>query len=1112
MKSVKKSVAGIIMALVLVLAGVLEYSSVVKTAKADENPGSMYYDLDDEGELIERFFVAEGQNATECEIINPGDVSSQPATWADGTTYLFGFDLNTDTHTYNVDRVTVSGEVKLIILRGYTLNITGGINVPEGSSLTICGPGRLNCCDSVPNGCAAIGGNYACVNGKDIFEKSGTITIVGATVNATGGKSGAGIGGSLYGAGGNTRILWYSTVTAIGGDSAAGIGGGYDCSGGTITISGASVNATGGEFAAGIGGGGYGSGGTITIYESEVYANGGHDAAGIGSGYCGNDQFIVTGGTILIRSSSVFAKGGSSGAGIGGGYRASGGTITISEAYVSAEGGSDGAGIGGGYHRSGGEITIEDGMVIAYGGVNSAGIGGGYMGDGGTITISGGEISATGGLGGAGIGGSRGANGGDITISGGKVIAIGGNNDEFGNQGGAGIGSGLRGTGGTITITGGNVTATGGNYAAGIGGGSEVSGGIITISGGTVTATATCAGDKYEVAGYGGAGIGGGYRADGGEITIKGGTVTAQGVGGAGIGSGAEGDGGIINIFRGTVTANGGFLSAGIGGGFDGAGGTISISGGTVTANGGKFGGAGIGEGLLTGSTPKTQTITISGGTVIANGGMLAGGIGSGCCGEACNYCGKITISGGSVTATAGGTIDFDSDAVGIGGYFGEDDKIVISGGTVTAVVTRAYQTGIGSVSESYNGAVIEITGGTVVVQADCDESQWSLCTGIGDAPDSEWYTVPTTGTISIDFTDTSSVNAFNYKGTVTLESEAMILETEDIIPAGVVTDLSEIAGKTLMLGPDSIVFQTTLNMKDYTGINVYIHIPKSEESEVSRYTVETITNNTVLTSYGPQNIALAELPKKTRKIRGKNAEFYLIDVMHAASIEMTDTVVVILKKNGEVVKSKTYSVASVAVEKLSDSGMDATAKKLMGALLQYGYYAQVQFEHNDGSKPAIYQEAPVLAAIPADYAASGDPTNFSAYIKEFDAKLDCKDSVAINVYLTPANGYSLGSFEITILDKDGNIYKRHTKPVMKKGKIYIKIKGINSNKMDNNFRIVVKLKSNPNVSATWTRSVITCAYASYQRGLTENMEPLKNVTMALYQYFLASKEQFKNQ
>ena len=72
---------------------------------------------------------------------------------------------------------------------------------------------------------------------------------------------------------------------------------------------------------------------------------------------------------------------------------------------------------------------------------------------------------------------------------------------------------------GTITIYGGSVTAIGGTCGAGIGGGRGGDSGTVTICGGTVKATG----------GSDGAGIGGGDYGDGGDVTIWGGTVAAKG-------------------------------------------------------------------------------------------------------------------------------------------------------------------------------------------------------------------------------------------------------------------------------------------------------------------------------------------------------------------------------------------------------------------------------------------------------------------------------------------------------------------------------------------------------------------------------------------------------
>ncbi|MFR4784539.1 MAG: hypothetical protein ACLUAR_18090 [Pilosibacter sp.] len=247
------------------------------------------------------------------------------------------------------NRVTVSGEVHLILADNASLTVNRGINVAEGNSFSV----------------------YA----QSVGENMGTLTATGQDDASI-----AGIG-SEVGASCGTITINGGNVTASGGENAAGIGGSQGGSGGTITIHGGNVTATGGDFAAGIGGGGWkGSGGTITIHGGKVTATGGSYAAGIGGGYGGS------GGTVTIHGGSVTATGGGSGAGIGGGKEGSGGTITIHSGNVTATGGHDAAGIGGGYFAFGGTITIHGGEVIANGGKGSAGIGDGNGGSGGTFS------------------------------------------------------------------------------------------------------------------------------------------------------------------------------------------------------------------------------------------------------------------------------------------------------------------------------------------------------------------------------------------------------------------------------------------------------------------------------------------------------------------------------------------------------------------------------------------------------------------------------------------------------------------------------------------------------------------------------------------------------
>ena len=377
-------------------------------------------------------------------------------------------------------RVTVEGDVHLILKDGCELKATKGINVGEGNSLTI----------------------YA-----------------QSTDERTMGK-----------------------LTATGSGDDAGIGGGSNSDGGKITINGGTVTATGAGNgpvgnSAGIGGGFGGNGGTIIINGGTVTATSGHDAgtvghgAGIGGGGDGGGDG-GNGGKIIINGGKVTATS-FHGAGIGGGIGGNGGEITITDGVVTATSTNNGAGIGGGAGGTGGTITIGGGTVEAtsdYG----AGIGG-VGGSGGQITISGNaKVEATSEKNGAGIGGGIGTDtsrndGGEITISGNAEVTA--TSEGYG----AGIGGGNGGAGGTITINGGTVTATGGSGGAGIGGGNRGNGGTITISGGTVKASSNSDG-----AGIGGGG-GGEKGGAGGDITISGGTVNASSSNGAGIGGGGAG-------------------------------------------------------------------------------------------------------------------------------------------------------------------------------------------------------------------------------------------------------------------------------------------------------------------------------------------------------------------------------------------------------------------------------------------------------------------------------------------------------------------------------------------------------------------------------------------
>ena len=165
-------------------------------------------------------------------------------------------------------RVTVTGNVCLILTDGCSLTVNGGINVSEGNSLTIYGQAKGTgavIAGEVGSGQAGIGGSQN--------QSGGTITINGGTVTATGGYNGAGIGGGYNRTGGAITING-GTVNATGGYDSAGIGGGDEGAGGDqIVINGGTVNAWAGDGSGtALGGGRNGAGGKVTINGGTVYA------------------------------------------------------------------------------------------------------------------------------------------------------------------------------------------------------------------------------------------------------------------------------------------------------------------------------------------------------------------------------------------------------------------------------------------------------------------------------------------------------------------------------------------------------------------------------------------------------------------------------------------------------------------------------------------------------------------------------------------------------------------------------------------------------------------------------------------------------------------------
>ncbi|MCC8061094.1 MAG: hypothetical protein LIO81_09730 [Clostridiales bacterium] len=240
-------------------------------------------------EVSYRYYDEDREEWRTSSVSNYTSVASDSTSWSNGWYVV-------DSNVTIKSRITVSGTVNLILVDGYTLTASSGINVGQGGILNIYGQTEDSgtvVATAKNQFDAAIGSN------SHSPGSTGTITINGGTVEVDNefGGNGAGIGDGFQSAGGNITIRGGMVVVKIRGYG-SGIGSGYNSSGDStnITISGGTVNVTS-NYGAGIGAGdGAGnhvyvdiSNGYVKAKSSQSHAiGGGRTDITITGGYFGN--------------------------------------------------------------------------------------------------------------------------------------------------------------------------------------------------------------------------------------------------------------------------------------------------------------------------------------------------------------------------------------------------------------------------------------------------------------------------------------------------------------------------------------------------------------------------------------------------------------------------------------------------------------------------------------------------------------------------------------------------------------------------------------------------------------------------------------------------------
>ena len=222
----------------------VSYTKGGNSVTAVQEPGVYTLTVTGAGSLFHgsKSFVFSVQGSVNYQAYENGTLTDKPSLAADGyttvvpstTTMSAGWYVVSDNVTVS-DRISVSGDVHLVLCDGATLTAQNGIGVTEGNSLTIYSQsgntGKLVATvlynKSVDFYHAAIGGDrYGNIHDAGTPVKAGSITIHGGDITATSYFSAAGIGKAYEGKAGNITIYGGKVTASCGdGESDIGIGG-----------------------------------------------------------------------------------------------------------------------------------------------------------------------------------------------------------------------------------------------------------------------------------------------------------------------------------------------------------------------------------------------------------------------------------------------------------------------------------------------------------------------------------------------------------------------------------------------------------------------------------------------------------------------------------------------------------------------------------------------------------------------------------------------------------------------------------------------------------------------------------------------------------------------
>ena len=582
--------------------------------------------------------------------------------------------------TTTLDAATLAANTTLTVASGSTLDVADNLTLGSGATITVDAGGTLNFIDGTSN--------------TQTISGSGTITLdaasgsyAAAQINADGANSGSQVtfanGVNITGFGTSTAP---NTITAANGNTIA-----FD-----DTLTNATISSSGGYLQAD------GSYGSATVFDAVTLAN----DVSIGSSTYGSGAYLNVADGLTFQNGSILSFGGYFGtlAFVGGTSQSIQGSGTIA-LTTQANGTTVLSPFSGTLSvSSGSSVTIGSGVQITMGSATYGGGGYGGYGPPGSgsnsttnITINGNLISD----------GAITSAGGDVTVGGSGTLT---------NSGGITVGTnGSTAANNTFTIS-----ADVQGYAA-----FNANGGVIDFSSGTSTLNA---GSVLEASAGGSIELTGGTLAvdaavSSNYLTMSGGTLTGNSSGSLTLTGTMAWNGGTISALPVTV-ANGAVLTTDSGGPSDTLAGTTL----TIAAGGSaSLGDSGLymdsGSQIDNYGTFQVPTVSTNSTTFYSDGSS----------GLAFNNYNLLEKTGGTgaaifnsngVTGVAlnnSGTVQVDTGTLEIQGGGMATGTFNASGGTINFdgyASNTTYTLNTGTTLEASNGGTIELTQGTLAVDA----------------------------------------------------------------------------------------------------------------------------------------------------------------------------------------------------------------------------------------------------------------------------------------------------------------------------------------------------------------------------------------------------------